>query len=720
MIRQRTRICMLYIIAAFAATFAACNGVNHSAAGVVPNAISPERSAPQLERRALHFAPFAVVNTGNNSVTLYKPGSSSVAATIVDRVNAPKAVAFDKKGDLFIANARSVTEYPPGSTRALRTMTKGIDSPAALAFDRFDNLYVANQGNSTITVLTPTGRLSRTIARGVVVPNALAFDGLGNLYVSNRGTFSGTNSSIAVFPPGKIAARYTIMQAVKLPLAVALDNRRNVYVANAGTNAVTVYGADGTKLKRTISRGVLVPSALAFDSSGDLYVASLVLNRITIYASGGSKVRGSITKGLNYPNAMAFDDSGTLYVSNLRGNAVTAYDPKVHRYLRSVTAGLSQPSAVAFASSDVSLPAPTPTAQPSLLPQMLFVVNDAASEVDAYTLPLGQYASPALRVTNAINANVAEIFFDHLGNFFSDDPSADAVLEFSPPYTAAPTTIPGDGTANACGVQGVDYNDDLYLNTCDSPALSELIPPYTGAPVTLDNANQLHGLQVGFATDPQGDLFVVDCAIPYPRFHGCISSGDILEYQPPISSASLPVLSIPPDVSPPQDELLALDSAGNLFAADISAPNTLRVYAPPYTGSPSAVISHAYNGTINAIALDANGDVFLAGCCSGVVEYVPPYTGPAAATLHNPCCQNIQSSAISASGRLYVYDSNAKSSSSNPQSDTVLEYSPPFSNSSSPSGIACCFFLKLDYQGIAISPAPPGSYYSPVPSPSPT
>jgi DNA-binding beta-propeller fold protein YncE len=85
---------------------------------------------------------------------------------------------FDGSGNLYVANAgdNDVTVYAPGSTSVLRTISQGVSVPDALGFDGSGNLYVVNYKRRTVTVYAP-GKTSvlRTISQGLVNPRALAF-----------------------------------------------------------------------------------------------------------------------------------------------------------------------------------------------------------------------------------------------------------------------------------------------------------------------------------------------------------------------------------------------------------------------------------------------------------------------------------------------------------------------------------------------------------------
>src|SRR3954471_21704074 len=80
------------------------------------------------------------------------------------------------------------------SGRIERFDTNGIGSfyastgngPAGVAFDRAGNLYVANSSDGTIQRIMTNGT-SSTFSSGLNNPWAIAFDGAGNLYVANSG-----------------------------------------------------------------------------------------------------------------------------------------------------------------------------------------------------------------------------------------------------------------------------------------------------------------------------------------------------------------------------------------------------------------------------------------------------------------------------------------------------------------------------------------------------
>ena len=84
-----------------------------------------------------------VANIGNDSITVYKPGTNSPdVLTISEGIKHPWSLAFDGSQKLYVANwsySGTITVYPIGSSSLLRTITNKVGTPAAIAFDASDS-----------------------------------------------------------------------------------------------------------------------------------------------------------------------------------------------------------------------------------------------------------------------------------------------------------------------------------------------------------------------------------------------------------------------------------------------------------------------------------------------------------------------------------------------------------------------------------------------------
>lgn len=279
-----------------------------------------------------------------HAVTVYDMRNGALIRSVPN--SDPRAIAFDRNGDLFVANeqANSVTVYARGKTSMLRVITAGLDDPNALAFDGFGNLYVSNKQSNTVTVYGPgSGSVLRTITEGVAGPHVLIFNGSSYLFVGNNGS-----SHITVYAPGGTHVIRTIVTR-NGPLALAFNRAEYLFCANNFN--ITVYKSGATKPTRKITDAISLPSTLAVDGLGNLYVANWGANMfrssISVYRPGSSSQNRNIRKGVGYPLSLAFDSSGDLYVANSGYNTVTEYGRNSSKVKRTISRGVMAPVALA-------------------------------------------------------------------------------------------------------------------------------------------------------------------------------------------------------------------------------------------------------------------------------------------------------------------------------------------------------------------------------------
>src|SRR5436190_13581940 len=90
--------------------------------------------------------------------------------------------------NLFVANQtiNTIREFSPTGVDLGDFAATGLSFPRGIAFDKHGNLYVANV--SWIRKFSPTGAdLGNFATTGLNVARGIAFDKRGNLYVSNLG-----------------------------------------------------------------------------------------------------------------------------------------------------------------------------------------------------------------------------------------------------------------------------------------------------------------------------------------------------------------------------------------------------------------------------------------------------------------------------------------------------------------------------------------------------
>jgi sugar lactone lactonase YvrE len=286
--------------------------------------------------------PLYVVNSGNNSVTVYAPGASGNAtptATIAgDNTGLlfPYAIALDGAGNIYVTN---IDGAAPDGTTGIRVYAAGASGnatpiatipdfagPVGIALDGAGNIYVADQGDQTIRVYeagagnpTPTATIAGGNT-GLSSPWGIALDGAGNIYVTNPNPSVNSITVYAAGASGDATPTATIAggnTGLNSPQGIALDGAGNIYVANTESNSITVYaaGANGnatpTATIAGFNTGLDFPSGIALDGAGNIYVANQ-RGSITVYAAGASgdvtptaTIAGSNT-GLSFPVRLTF------------------------------------------------------------------------------------------------------------------------------------------------------------------------------------------------------------------------------------------------------------------------------------------------------------------------------------------------------------------------------------------------------------------------------
>jgi hypothetical protein len=229
----------------------------------------------------------------------------------------------------------------------------------------------------------------------------------------------------------------------------------------------------------------------------------------------------------------------------------------------------------------------------------------------------------------------------------------------------------GTGT-NACTIAGAVCTGSLNIRSSQmffAASGSSFVYEFGGSPNPLNVIHNGVGSVDQLATDAAGDLFVAN-----------VDLNTVTEYAPPYTGG--PIATITNGVSAP--DALAVDGSGNLFVADEFG--SVLVFAPPYTGTPTAIS----NGVVwpTSLAVTSVGNLFVSSPNNNTVtEYAPPFTGAPIATL-----------SVTLPGQLTMDRSDNLFMISNASS--VVEYSPPYTGSPSAS-----FSATLGASGIAVNSA---------------
>lgn len=256
------------------------------------------------------------VSDGENGRVL-KISKNAASAVFTDKLDTPSQIAFDKNGDLIVADsgAHTIKKIKPTGEIELVAGVENqsgfqdgeagsalFNAPVGVAV-REETIFVADTYNDRIRIIE-NGRVS-TIAGST---QGFA-DGAGNFAKFD------TPCGIAVTADGKI-------------IVADLNNRRLRVVETDGTTSTLTGSGTVDLVDGSLAEAVLVqPTAVSVDKTGAIYFADgnairMIENRIFPDVKTISNERRGFADGnlkdsrFNRPSGLAFDEKGNLFVAD--------------------------------------------------------------------------------------------------------------------------------------------------------------------------------------------------------------------------------------------------------------------------------------------------------------------------------------------------------------------------------------------------------------------
>ncbi len=267
-----------------------------------------------------------IADTANNRILLYTAASGTTTvfagtgsagytgdngAASAASLSAPKAVALDTDGNLYIADsgnnvirtvnaAGNISTYGGGATtvcaQSIDPLGDGCPAtqatfshPSGLTADKNGVLYISDSGNNVIRQIDVWGDVT-TLAGGASSACASATDTFGD----------GCSGGQAIF---------------KSPAGLAYDN--------AGSAILVADSADN------VVRRISLPNTFSIAGSGaSALAANILVNGVTLVAGNG-QAGSSVDAGgsailsqLNFPSAVAVDAAENVYIADTQNDAV--------------------------------------------------------------------------------------------------------------------------------------------------------------------------------------------------------------------------------------------------------------------------------------------------------------------------------------------------------------------------------------------------------------
>jgi cysteine-rich repeat protein len=246
-------------------------------------------------------------------------------------IAAPRDLAFDAAGSLYVADNAAVLVFDP-SGNPLAPITAGLTKAMALAFDASGKLFVSNRisgGASEILEYSAAGALLQTrvipeFDPGGAEPFArdLAFGPGGLLYLALRGGGSSSNDNlVATLDPssGSFAAFADSSQQVTQPIGLVFEPAGTLLVVNdtgtstARSSRIVRLSAAGVFLAEFWNQGAV--RELVFDGFGQLHGANRT-GGVILWNPGGSFKKEYGIASLLEPIAVALIPAAAPFCGN--------------------------------------------------------------------------------------------------------------------------------------------------------------------------------------------------------------------------------------------------------------------------------------------------------------------------------------------------------------------------------------------------------------------
>ena len=314
------------------------------------------------------------VDSSGIITTIAGGGSGGDGGPAVEaRLNRPSKVTFDRAGSLFIADSSSHRVRRVDATGTITTVAgtgetgysgdgglaihATLNEPYDVAFDRAGNLFIADRRNHCVRRVDTSGIIT-TVATGLRYPRGLAVDGAGNIFIADTDNHSirkvdrsGTITTVAGTGRNGYSGDNGPAVAAQLawPRGVAVDGLGNVLIADSWNNSirrvdaagiistiagigVAGFGGDGGP---AAGAALHIPYGVAVESSGNLFIADTGNHRVrqvdssgtittvagprkNVQFPGGFRGDGglAINAYIRFPEGLALDGSGNVYIAD--------------------------------------------------------------------------------------------------------------------------------------------------------------------------------------------------------------------------------------------------------------------------------------------------------------------------------------------------------------------------------------------------------------------
>jgi uncharacterized protein (TIGR03437 family) len=554
-------------------------------------------------------------------------------------------------GNLTVVAGNSRSGYSGDGGLAVQAQLNG---PQGLAFDKTGNLYIADSLNNRVRIVNPQGIINTFAGTGATsnggggtfndgglainallrLPSGVFVDSSGNVFIADTGdnlvrkvTPNGIINSVAGDGYGGYGGDTYPATApgdeLHNPMDVVVDSSGDIFIADAANGAIREVTASTGYISTVVgtppavgdtgdggpatSAAIIEPYSLWLDSSGNIYFVEngdSVVRKVTVSTGVITTIAGNATAGysgdgstatkaqMNFPTGGAMDSSGNIYIA----------DSLNHR-IRKINGGT--------------------------------ISTIAGNGGLSYSGDGGPATSAQLNAPEGVAV-------DSSGNFYIADTFNNVVRKVS--ASGAISTFAGNGTAGYGGDGGaataaqlnrpqgiaVDSGGNVYVADSQNARIRKITPggsissvagngtPGYGGDGAAATAAQLY-VPTGVAVDSAGNLYIADFTNNRVRkVSGGIITTVVGNGLAGYSGDGGPAASA--RVNGPVS--VAVDSAGNLYIADlnnnavreVSGGNIMTIAGDgvPGISGDGGPATAAMVGNPTGLAVDSAGNLYIA------------------------------------------------------------------------------------------------------------
>jgi gliding motility-associated-like protein len=616
------------------------------------------------------------------------------------------------------------------------TIASGLNQPSGVAVDAAGTVYFTDKGNAAVKYIKRAGGyyVNPTIPPGLVLDEGTgvisgtpaspsqpktytvtAFNSSGSVQAGVNIKYLPSNPNLPFISYG---GPYTYTEGNSISLSPTSSGGAVPTTVYGGNSIFAGSGAIGSLNGTGTGASFSGPTGVVRDTSGNLYVADQVNNLIrkitpagdvtTLAGSGapGAVNANGASASFNNPRGIAVDAQGNVYVADRSNNLVRKITPA-----GDVTtfAGSGSATTVNGVGTAASFNGPTGLAFDTQ--GNLFVVELAGNVIRRITPGASVFTFAGIPGTPGLvngNSNVARfnqpagIAVDALNNLYIADSQNNVIRRVNPQGMVS--TLSGHGIPNGSNFSvpaGIttDPQGNVYVAGLGNNLIHKVITTGYAVDKPLPIGLTFNSTNGTFSGTPTGVLPTTFYVVTAYNTSGSGSVGVNITIQNSIDPATSPkIFTIagnglnftngdggrPYQASFARPYAMARDRGGNIYLATfdnkirkiISSTNTVITLAGTgtsgYSGDGGAAINAQFNLGLNALALDLQGNLYIADGNNNVIRKIDSasnvittiagtgtagYSGDGglstAAQLNAP-----EGMAFDASGNLYFSDVN--------------------------------------------------------------